>query len=106
MSNRNIESMDEKYLKIGKIFHAVMINTVGIEDLESYFKSCGILSEEELAKIEKDILEYEQWHINVQSNIYCEDDSGFHEGGHEYTHMINDNGEVVEVEVIMEDENV
>ncbi|MCX6075640.1 MAG: hypothetical protein NTW78_01990 [Campylobacterales bacterium] len=70
MSNNNVETLDEKYSKLGKIYHAVVFGKVSGESLTGYLKSSGVLSDEEAAMVSKcDVLMqtfHEQYELDAE----------------------------------------
>lgn len=100
MSNRNIESMDEKYAKLGKIYHAVAFDRVSVESLDEYLEVSGILSDEEVAMNAEDKKLIE---IFYKQNKFRIKDIEEMLNSCEYSHYIDASGNVVKNEKVSGD---
>ncbi|MFA6195242.1 MAG: hypothetical protein WC656_01205 [Sulfurimonas sp.] len=84
---------DEKYMKLGKIYHAAMSNKVGLNELDDYFAKSGLLTideQEQERLIQQELEEWLEDLDNIKFNKVIEDFA--------FTHMVDDNGNVVLIE--------
>ena len=86
--------MDEKYAKLGKIYHAVVFDRVSADSLDDYLEVSGILSDEEVAMTTED---------KELMKIFCEQDefdTGEKLNCFEYSHYVDASWNVVKNEKV------